>query len=108
MGVIVIKKYKKLISAFLVFICIYTIDFTLVSYNKRPIFVIPTSTVKDGGTIQYYGLGYKVIGWRSLTTKLMEGKEVHGRLRGYEISVFPFFQNINDGPKKDLKFVVGN
>jgi hypothetical protein len=103
-----IKKYKKLIASVLILACVYTVDFALVSYDKRPIFVLPTATVKDGGTRQYYGLGYKVIGWKRLSAKLIDGKEVQGRLTGCEISIFPYFQDINDGPKKDLKFVANN
>ena len=102
------KKHQKLIVACLVLICIYTIDFTLVSQDKRPIFVIPGAVCKDGGTRAYYGLGYKAIGWKILSIEQVDGKEVNGRLRGYEISIFPFFQDINDGPKKVLKFVPNN
>ncbi len=86
-------------------ICVYSIDFTRVSLDKRPVFVIGTAIAQDGGTRQYYGLGYKVIGWRRLAYKQIDGKDVHGRLTGYEISLFPFFQDINNGPRKELKFV---
>lgn len=103
-----IKKHKKIIVATIIIICIYAIDFTLISYDRGPVFVISASMTKDGGTTQYYGLGYKVIEWRSLTTKLINGKEVNGRLTGYEINIFPFFQDINDGPKKDLEFIAEN
>ena len=58
------KKYVKLIIVCLVLICIYIVDFTLVSQEKKPVFVIVGAVVKDGGTREYYGLGYKVIGWK--------------------------------------------
>ena len=103
-----IKKYKKLVITCLILICVYIIDFCLVSLDIRPIFVIPGSVCKDGGTRAYYGLGYKAISWRKLSVEQVDGKEVVGRLRGYEISIFPFFQDINDGPKKVLKFVPNN
>lgn len=99
------KKYVKLIIVCLVLICIYIVDFTLVSQEKKPVFVILVAVVKDGGTREYYGLGYKVIGWKQLSVEKVEGKDVDGRLTGYEISIFPFLQDINDGPKKELKFV---
>lgn len=102
------KKYKKLIIVLLVLIFVYAVDFTLVSYNKRPIFVIQGAMVKDGGTRQYYGVGYKVIGWHALTFKQIDGRKTEGILTGYEISIFPFFQDINKGPKKELKFVPQN
>lgn len=39
-----------------------TTDIICVSkYNIGPFFAIPTNTYKDGGTKEYYGLGYKVI-----------------------------------------------
>ena len=39
-----------------------TTDIICVSkYNIGPFFAIPTKTYKDGGTKEYYGLGYKVI-----------------------------------------------
>jgi len=103
-----IKKYKKLIIACLILIYIYIIDFSLVSLGIRPVFVIPGAVCKDGGTRAYYGLGYKAIGWKKLSVEQVDGKEVVGRLRGYDISIFPFFQDINDGPKKVLKFVPNN
>ena len=71
-----IRKYKKPIIVFLVLICIYISDFTLVSQDKRPIFVIPGAICKDGGTRAYYGLGYKAISWRRLSVEQVNGKEV--------------------------------
>lgn len=41
-------------------------DFTLSKYNKKPIFAIPVFKLKDGGTVEYYGLGYKVIKYNVL------------------------------------------
>ena len=103
-----IKKYKKPIIACLILIFVYVSDFSLVSQDKRPIFVIPGAICKDGGTRAYYGLGYKSIGWKRLSVKQVDGKEIEGRLVGYEISIFPFFQDINNGPKKELKFFPNN
>ena len=103
-----IKKHKKLIFVFLILIFVCIVDFTLALSDKRPIFVVGSAIVKDGGTQQYYGLGYKVIGWKRLSTKQINGKEVNGRLTGYEISIFPFFQDLNQGPKKELMFVPNN
>lgn len=103
-----IKKHKKLIIALLALICIYAIDFTLVSQDRRPVFVIPSGTIKDGGSREYYGVGYKVIGWGRLAIKKIDGKEVKGTLTGYEISIFPFFQDVNHGPEKELKFVAND
>ena len=47
------------ITVLLIFVAI---DVICVSkYNKGPFFAIPLHTYKDGGTKEYYGLGYKVI-----------------------------------------------
>ena len=42
-------------------------DFSLAKINKSPIFSIPISMHKDGGSTEYYGLGYKVIKYVNLT-----------------------------------------
>ena len=106
------KKSKKLILVCLILIvsvsCIYYIDFTLVSKDKKPIFVISGPLVKDGGTREYYGLGYKIIGWNQISVQQVDGKEVFGFFKGYEISIFPNYQDISDGPKKELEFVAKN
>lgn len=106
------KKSKKLILICFLLImsllCIYYIDFTLVSKDKKPIFVISGPLVKDGGTREYYGLGYKVICWNQIAVQQVNGKETVGFFKGYEISIFPNYQNISDGPKKELEFVSKN
>ena len=70
---IVDKKLKKskgksllflniLFTVIIVLICIIAIDILAVKkFNAGPFFVIETKTYDDGGTKEYYGLGYKVI-----------------------------------------------
>jgi hypothetical protein len=41
-------------------------DYSLAKHNKKPIFAIPILRHKDGGTVEYYGLGYKVIKYNKL------------------------------------------
>ena len=51
----------------IIIIIIITTDVILVGkYNKGPIFAIPLKEYKDGGTKEYYGLGYKVIKYKQL------------------------------------------
>ncbi len=38
----------------------------IISFDKKPFFAIPTTTYKDGGTKEYYGLGYKVIDYHQI------------------------------------------
>jgi hypothetical protein len=101
----VLKRHKKIIAIILALLCIYITDFTLVYLNKRPIFVIKRGTIKDGGSTQYYGLGYKVIKWNIAESEKVNGEEVMGALVGYDISIFPFYQQFKDGPIRKLKFV---
>lgn len=105
----IIRKYKKILIwcvLLLVFSFVtYNIDSKLVSQDKRPIFVLPTTVAKDGGTTICKGLGYKVIGWKRLEVRQVDGKEVLGRMTGYEISTIFNPQDINEGPKKELKFI---
>jgi len=57
---------KKFILALIILLIVcgltfYSIDKQCVSNNIPPKFAIHTSTYKDGGTKEYYGLGYKII-----------------------------------------------
>ena len=104
-----IKKYRRLLAWCLIFVIFsfttYSVDSRLVAHDKSPIFVIPSSVAKDGGTTIYSGLGYKVIGWNKAAVKQIDGKEVTGTMTGYEISTIFNSQDINEGPKKELKFI---
>lgn len=56
------KKWMKILLIILgIWVTIFLIDFVCVKTVNRPIFMIRTSIYKDGGTKEYYGLGYKVI-----------------------------------------------
>ena len=66
-----IRRAKLIIniifSIIVILIIMVAIDIICVSrYNKGPFFAIPTHTYKDGGTKEYYGLGYKVIKYKQL------------------------------------------
>ena len=67
------KNYntKRIINVLFVIvmllICLVVIDIVSVSkYNKGPFFAINTKTYGDGGTKEYYGLGYKVIKYHQI------------------------------------------
>jgi hypothetical protein len=104
-----LKKHKNLLTwcmiilLFSVISC--NIDSRLVAQDKKPIFVLPTSTLLDGGTTIYLGLGYRVIGWNHLEVRQIDGKKVNGILKGYEISTAFNPQDISKGPQKELKFI---
>ena len=66
-----INKAKRNINIFftiiIILIILVTIDIVAVSrYNKGPFFAIPVYSYKDGGTKEYYGIGYKVIKYNQL------------------------------------------
>ena len=59
------KRIKRIInivfSIIVTLLILITIDVVCVAkYNKGPFFAIPTYTYQDGGTKEYYGIGYKV------------------------------------------------
>jgi hypothetical protein len=84
----------------------YSIDSKLVSKDKRPIFVVPIDMYKDGGTTVYQGIKYQVIKWNKQTTLVQaDGKTISGIKRGYEISKYPNYKDINEGPGKELEFI---
>jgi len=84
----------------------YSIDAKLVSMDKRPIFVRTIDIYKDGGTTVYQGINYQVIKWNKETVLVKaDGKAEHGIELGYEISKYPNYREVSDGPSKELKFI---
>lgn len=64
-------KSKKIILAVLgvlliIIILFFTVDCIRVNINTSPIFCVQTQTYDDGGSIEYTGLGYKVIKYVTL------------------------------------------
>ena len=54
-------------TVILVIIMIITIDYVRVAkFEYTPLFAIKTNELKDGGTKEYYGLGYKVIDYNQI------------------------------------------
>lgn len=69
------KKRKAIIGIiFIIWSAFFITDFSLARANKPPIFAIPIIKYKDGGSTEYYGLGYKVIKYVHLTVE--RGPEV--------------------------------
>ena len=67
------KKLLKVIGIVLGIIVVLGMVFFIVDYNRvqkqeKPIFCIqnPAGIISDGGTIEYFGLGYKVIDFHTL------------------------------------------
>ena len=64
-------------------------------FNKGPFFAIPTHTYNDGGTKEYYGLGYKVIKYHQL----------QGR-RDKEIGKWSLKYNVNPVTVQDVDMAI--
>ncbi len=64
-GDVVKPKKKKffiiiIVSLIVLWLGIFTTDYTRCNSLKAPIFVVPGKTADDGGSGKYYGLGYTV------------------------------------------------
>lgn len=93
------KKCLKVIGIVLGIIVILGIVFFAIDYNRvqkqeKPIFCIqnPAGVIRDGGTIEYFGLGYKVIDFHTLAgfddikigTWLMDYNDFEKEMKEYE------------------------
>ncbi|MEN8123250.1 MAG: hypothetical protein ABFS35_23135 [Bacteroidota bacterium] len=65
------------------------IDYNLVSDNKPPLFSFSLSSIKDGGTTVYQGLGYQIISWHKLS---LADENKQGYQVGTELIYFPFLR----------------
>ena len=69
------KKRKYIIRILLlVWLVFFITDFSLAKARKSPVFSVPIILYKDGGSAEYYGLGYKVIKYVKLTAE--KGPEI--------------------------------
>lgn len=57
---------KTIVVMIIFYLLIFLTDFTLSKLNTSPIFSYPLIRYKDGGSVEYYGLGYKIIKYRSI------------------------------------------
>ena len=58
----------------LVWLVFFITDFSLARMNKSPLFALSVASYDDGGSAEYYGLGYKVIKYVHLSAE--KGPEV--------------------------------
>ena len=70
-----VEKMKKFIKVLLMIIIsililaliFFAVDYSRVQNGKKPIFCISLGMYLDGGTVEYFGLGYKVIDFSRLS-----------------------------------------
>ena len=102
------NKNIRIICVCLIVIVIVGIIFFIVDYNRvknnlRPVFCIenPVSAVKDGGTVEFLGLRYKVIDFHTVAgfddikigTWFMNYNDFDSEMRAYEIEFMQHFEN---------------
>ncbi len=93
---------KKLLKAIVVILGIiiilgivfFTVDYNRIQKQEKPIFCIqnPAGMINDGGTIEYFGLGYKIIDFHTLAgyddikigTWFMEYNDFEEEMKEYE------------------------
>lgn len=63
-----------LVGIVVIWSCFFATDYYLAKASKAPIFSIPIIRYKDGGSTEYFGLGYKVIKYAALTAE--EGAKI--------------------------------
>ena len=93
------KKFLKVICGILGTIVVlgivfFTVDYNRVKNQKKPIFCIksPAGGIMDGGTIEYFGLGYKVIDFHTIAgfddikigTWFMDYNDFEEEIKAYE------------------------
>ncbi len=58
--------FISLIIVAIILLIITLVDINRIKHNKMPIITIKTVAYKDGGTKEYYGIGYKVIKYHQI------------------------------------------
>ena len=95
-----LTRKQKIIARLVVILCIgilivtFTVDYNRVKNQKKPIFCIksPAGAIMDGGTIEYFGLGYKVIDFHTIAgfddikigTWFMDYNDFEEEIKAYE------------------------
>ena len=116
-----LTRKQKIIARLVVILCIgilivtFTVDYNRVKNQKKPIFCIksPAGGIMDGGTIEYLGLGYKVIDFHTIAgfddikigTWFMDYNDFEEEIKAYEKK---FEENLstNEENNSDLENVI--
>ena len=114
------KKILKVVVGILGIIVVlgivfFTVDYNRVKNQKRPIFCIqsPAGVILDGGTIEYFGLGYKVIDFHTIAgfddikigTWFMDYNDFEEEIKAYE-KKFEESLSTNEENNSDLENVI--
>ena len=115
------KKFLKVIGVILGIIVVlgvvfFTVDYNRVQKQEKPIFCIqnPAGIISDGGTIEYFGLGYKVIDFHTLAgfddikigTWLMDYNDFEKEMKEYEKKFEEELQKDNSNQESNINIKV--
>lgn len=91
-----IKIFNIIFILLTIVMVLITVDIVCVAkYNKGPFFAIKTKTYNDGGSKEYYGIGYKVIKYN-----VTEGK------KSTQIGLWSMPYSIEATPIEDIDFAI--
>ena len=104
-----LKKFFIIIGIIVVLgVVFFVVDYNRVQKQEKPIFCIqnPAGIMNDGGTIEYFGLGYKVIDFHTLAgyddikigSWFMDYYDFEEEMRVYEIK---FQENLSSNEKNN-------
>ena len=114
------KKILKVVVGILGIIVVlgivfFTVDYNRVKNQEKPIFCIkdPAGVIMDGGTIEYLGLGYKVIDFHTIAgfddikigTWFMDYNDFEEEIKAYE-KKFEESLSTNEENNSDLENVI--
>ncbi len=95
-----LRKIRKiLLSVLLTIVLLFTVDTILVHTVRRPIFCFPVG-ISDGGSCEFYDLGYQYVVWNKMDT--VDGRE--GYWVGVELHSWFDLKRVSDGPGVALEF----
>lgn len=82
------KRMGLIIVVFIAcWVVIFSIDYSRITNNRKPIFSTETAVYKDGGSTEYLGAGYKIIKYANFT----ENDEIN-----WEVKCGPWFMKFNN------------
>lgn len=99
---------SMIIVLFAVSIIFYRVDLHRVQQGEKPIFSISFAGLDDGGSHDYWGLGYQIIIWHQLSMEQPADHSYTVYEDGVESYYLIGFRNILDGPAIPLQKTIND
>lgn len=100
------KIVNIILSIIIIILLLAIVDVVLITkFNVGPFFAIPLKTYNDGGTKEYYGIGYKVIKYNQIQgrrDKEIASYRLKYNIEPLEISAFDLSLEFNENETKAL------